>query len=251
MEAVHRAGRQEADANQIMLLEGELGTPLFERGRGRSGGVKLTLAGEVLLQRSERILGELDTARAEIDAVRTVEAGRVALGVTYTITREFIPGLLNTFSQSYPGVSFSIIADNGPKLMDMLLSDSIDAAIGYNVRPRPEITNISEHSFAPMIAVARNHPLTKVKKVSLADCAAYPIALPEESQYSCSVQEMFDRKKLNPRMLLTTNSFEAILNAAALGFVVGMTMGTHAHLYPRTRTSPSCSWTTSTCCQAC
>ena len=223
-----------AVTRQIGLLEQEFGTQLLERGRGRKGGVRLTLAGEILLGRYENALAELDAARSEIDAVRLIDAGRISLGVTYSVAREFIPGILKVFGTNYPGVDFSVIAESGIRLTEMLLADTIDAAIVYNSRRRAEVTNILEYEFPPMVAVARDHPLTKLESVRLEDCVKYPLAMPDESTYARNVlQRMFTDAGLNPRVALTTNSFETILSAAETGFAVGLTMGTHAKLFMR------------------
>ena len=61
-----------AVSQQIALLEQEVGIDLIER-RGR--GVELTVAGRRLVERAERILVELESARADIAELKKVIAG--------------------------------------------------------------------------------------------------------------------------------------------------------------------------------
>ena len=59
----------------IARLEGELGTPLFDR----AGRLRLNDAGRVFLRHVERALGELDTGRRAVAAVTDGAFGTVRL----------------------------------------------------------------------------------------------------------------------------------------------------------------------------
>src|SRR3954462_9954303 len=74
-EQLHLA--QSAVSAQIRALEAELGVALFTRTTRR---VALTQAGELLLARSHRVLGELVGARADLAELAAVLHGRVTLG---------------------------------------------------------------------------------------------------------------------------------------------------------------------------
>src|SRR3954469_3696482 len=64
-------------SQQIRQLERELGVELLSRTTRQVG---LTEAGETLLARTQRILAEVDAARAEIDELTGLARGRVAVG---------------------------------------------------------------------------------------------------------------------------------------------------------------------------
>src|ERR1700727_1464068 len=85
-EELHLA--QPSLSGQIAALEGELGTPLFDRiGRG----VRLTDAGEELLPRARRILAEVEEAYRAVAAHSGLEGGRVRVGAPPTVGMRLLP----------------------------------------------------------------------------------------------------------------------------------------------------------------
>src|SRR3954453_16645474 len=64
-------------SQQIRRLERELGVELLSR---TTRQVALTQAGELMLPRAQRVLAEVDTARAEVDDLIGLARGRVAVG---------------------------------------------------------------------------------------------------------------------------------------------------------------------------
>ena len=87
--ALHVA--QPSVSKQIRKLESELGTPLFHR---MKGNVVLTPAGEVLLPWAERILGEVDGARAAVGELGGLQRGRLAIGATPSLCTILLPPVL-------------------------------------------------------------------------------------------------------------------------------------------------------------
>ena len=81
---------QPAVSQQIKKLEGELGMELLNRG-GKV--VSPTEAGELLVARAHRILGELESARQELDELSGLLRGRIDVGAL-PVSRLDIAGLL-------------------------------------------------------------------------------------------------------------------------------------------------------------
>ena len=61
---------------QILKLEATLGAPLFER---RTGGVRLTPAGEILARHARETLYGFARARASIDDLKGLKTGHVKI----------------------------------------------------------------------------------------------------------------------------------------------------------------------------
>lgn len=72
---------QSALSEQIARLEAEVGARLFAR---NSRSVRLTAAGEVLVPLAQRILADVETAQAELDALGGLRRGRLRLGLIQT-----------------------------------------------------------------------------------------------------------------------------------------------------------------------
>src|SRR5687768_16211322 len=82
---------QPAASRQIQVLEADLGVQLFDRVGRR---VKLTAAGEDLLRRSLRLLGEADALRERARALQSGQAGIVRIGATPPMVEVVLAGFL-------------------------------------------------------------------------------------------------------------------------------------------------------------
>src|SRR5687768_16872625 len=110
---------------QISLLESELGASLFERGRG-GNHLKLTSAGEIFLTHARAAAGELEQARAEIEELKGLRTGTIALGAPETFAHDFLPDFLLEFHGRYPRISFNISVASPLALVEQLLQDDIE-----------------------------------------------------------------------------------------------------------------------------
>lgn len=151
---------------QVKNLEGEIGAPLFERGRGRSG-LKLTAAGEILVHRVRLAMSELAAAWAEVDALQGLQRGTVNLGVNEGFSRELLPQLLAAFHKAHPGVNYEITVASSPQLVDLILSDEIDFALAYNPPIRAGLATLAKLEIGSCLMVPRKHPLAKRSRVKL------------------------------------------------------------------------------------
>ena len=90
-----------AVSQQLSLLEKEAGVPLLERvGRG----VRLTSAGEDLVQHAGAILAILEQAAADLAARDTSVRGTVRLAAFTTISRTTVPAVLRTLRERHPAL---------------------------------------------------------------------------------------------------------------------------------------------------
>jgi LysR family transcriptional regulator, transcription activator of glutamate synthase operon len=116
---------QPALSQQIRSLEAELGTALVERTTRK---VAMTQAGELLVARARRALAELDAARAELQALAGVQAGRLSVGALHTMGPVDLSLLLATFHERYPAVELTVREQSSEELAEMLRDDEVDLA---------------------------------------------------------------------------------------------------------------------------
>src|SRR3954451_15279839 len=79
---------QPSVSHQIALLETELGLRLLERGRG---GLRLTQAGEVLLEHADNVAWRLELADTQITALAEQRRQNLRLGAFPTALPGFVP----------------------------------------------------------------------------------------------------------------------------------------------------------------
>ena len=94
---------QPALSKNIHALEKELGYPLFDH-IGKN--IRLNRNGEILLRHVREIFCSLDNARRELEEANTNKAPSISLCVK--AASKLLPEILQTYSQSHPGVRFSV-----------------------------------------------------------------------------------------------------------------------------------------------
>src|SRR5207253_5993611 len=97
--AAHLRLAQPALTRHVQRLEEELGTALFTRA---NRGVRLTEAGEKLLESAQRILRDVERTGDEIRAQEAHPSGRIILGVTPTLCPVLAPELSARMRRGHP-----------------------------------------------------------------------------------------------------------------------------------------------------
>jgi DNA-binding transcriptional LysR family regulator len=208
-----------AISRQIQLLEQELGTKLFARGRS---GLTLTPAGEALLYRLKKAMGELAIGRSEIDALQGSHRGTVRVGINETVAREFFTNFLMGFRKDHPNIRFEITVANSDQLEEILLRDEIDILIGYAVRVRDGIQQIAAFNLTACVTVTKGHALARKKVVRVADFVDENLIMPSEgSTLRQALNSIFSSVSVKPTSTLATDSFEFMANLVTLNFGVG------------------------------
>jgi DNA-binding transcriptional LysR family regulator len=211
-----------AISRQISLLEEEIGAPLYERGRGKAG-LRLTAAGEVLLQYVLSSDNELRRVKAEIEALKGLRKGEIRLGIPETFSKHFMPDFLLQFNERYPHISYHVHVATTPALLELLGADELDLALAFNPPEKIDISHVFKKDVATCILVSENHPLAHKESVRLSDCANYGMALPDASlSAKRKYDEMFAKAKIRPRPILITNSYELTRNVARAGLAIAI-----------------------------
>ncbi|MEN3363900.1 MAG: LysR family transcriptional regulator, nitrogen assimilation regulatory protein [Burkholderiales bacterium] len=122
---------QPAVSRQLRLLEEDLGTALFVRGRH---GMELTEAGKLLVERARRALHELDQARAEIAPEPGVVTGIVTVGLLPS-TELLAAPLVEALKRQYPKLTVRISIGYAGYLQQWLESGDVDVALLYDPKP--------------------------------------------------------------------------------------------------------------------
>jgi DNA-binding transcriptional LysR family regulator len=123
-EEVHVA--HSAISHQVAKLESELGVELFARSRRT---VRLTQAGEIVLARANRILGEVRALEAEIAELGGLLRGRITLGGMIPLGPLDIAELLSSFHERHPRVEVSLMEATTQRLHTLVHRGDIDLAL--------------------------------------------------------------------------------------------------------------------------
>src|SRR5271154_3019893 len=133
---------QSAISHQIATLERSLETSLFTRPSGR-GATALTPAGSAVSRRARRVLGEVQTLAADVQAAVTGERQTLRIGTFQTATTEVLPPALRVLREERPDieVQLSEIRTN-PRAYNELAAGHLDFALLVNPEPDERIQAI-------------------------------------------------------------------------------------------------------------
>ncbi len=191
---------------RIQALERELGEELFERG-GR--GVKLTDAGRAFLPCAERILQQIQEARDAVDEVRHVQMGSLRLGASITFSTYVLPGLLHRWRQEFPGVDVVIRTGRSEQVLNMLLTDEVQVAIGRTLSS-PDAEQIPLYDDEIILVAYPQHEFARARNVTIAEAAREPIVLFDRgSSYYAMIHDLFRKAAVIPNVAMELDSLEA------------------------------------------
>ena len=165
---------QSAISQQIMRLEDELETQLFERSGNE---VRLTEAGRQMLPECRRLLRQADETVRIAKAAGAGTRGMINFGFVDNAICSLLPPLVREFRSRFPDVELSLHALNRVEQAAALEDRRID--IGLMPGPVPPGEFDSETFVAaPLVAaLPRNHPLAALPSLSLANLAYEPFVL--------------------------------------------------------------------------
>ncbi len=125
---------QSAVTRQVQLLERELGFLLFDRIKR---GVRLTAAGQRLLERSQHILGEVDRLKETLQIEAHVPSGPASLAAPPSIGRLLFARIALIFLKSYPRVQLSLKEGFTSGVMGQIHRGELSLAIVTDPPPDP------------------------------------------------------------------------------------------------------------------
>jgi DNA-binding transcriptional LysR family regulator len=168
---------QPSVSQQIAKLEAERGTRLLHR---MKRGVALTAAGEAFLPRARRLLADLELARAEVQELTGLRAGRLAIGATPSISTHLLPGVLAEYRRRHPGIAL-VLRQGGSRLLEQSLDDGeLDLAIVILPLHHPILEPVSLLEEQLVLAVAADDPLAGRAEVELRDLREVPFVMFQE-----------------------------------------------------------------------
>jgi len=166
---------QPAVSRQIMLLEQDIGTPLFVRERH---GMVLTEAGRSLLSYARRAMLELDRARAEIAGADASIGGLVTLGLLPSTIDMLAGPLVAALAASYPGIRVRIAMGYAGTLLRWLQNGEIDAGLLYGAERSPDVRTQPLIEEPLWVIGPKAAELRRDQPMPLAELVGRPLVLP-------------------------------------------------------------------------
>ena len=210
---------QPAVSMQIKQLEDNLGLPLFEQ-MGKK--IFLTEAGKEMIHYSYTISQQLEEIYEVFARLQGLEQGTLRLAVPGT-ANQFVTQFLAEFRRRHPAVNFNLDIANRRGLLNRLENNEIDLVIMG--KPPDDMELVSECFMNnPLVVIAGpDHPLTKRKKIPLAELMENEFAVREEgSGTRIAMQRFLDEHNVVLKTSMEMTSNETLKQAVAAGLGLGI-----------------------------
>lgn len=168
---------QSALSQGIAALERQLGVRLFDRDQG---GARVTAAGQLVLERAEALLADAAELRREVDLLRGLDTGLLAVGAGPHAGDLFVAPALARLAAAHPGLQVRISTGYFADIFDMVLKGTVEVGISdiaaWRSESRLEFTSLGRHRI--ILACRPAHPLASRRGVTLPEAWSYPLAAP-------------------------------------------------------------------------
>lgn len=209
-------------SKQIRLLEDELGVEVF----ARSGKhlTRVTPAGERIIAAAGEVLRKCESIKQIAQEFSNEKKGSLSIATTHTQARYALPTVISSFMSRYPDVALHMHQGTPTQIAEMAADGTVDFAIATEgLELFGDLVMMPCYRWNRCVIVPKDHPLTKLKKLTLEALAEQPIVTYVFGFTGRSkLDEAFSRKNLEPKVIFTAADADVIKTYVRLGLGVGI-----------------------------
>ena len=211
---------QSAISRQILLLEEELGEPLFLR-VGRQ--VRMTAAAESLVQLGQRVFQDLrDTVGTITDRTRQLK-GTLRLSGGMTVCLYVFPPLLKHLRRVHPQLDVRLTVVPAGQSVQQLREGRVDAGLLTLPVEGSDLITVPVLREELLLVTTPLHPFARKRKISAGDLAGHPFVLFEQGSATRRViDRFFATENLAPTVVMDTENVEIIKAMVKTGLGIGI-----------------------------
>jgi DNA-binding transcriptional LysR family regulator len=202
-----------AISRQILALETQLGTPIFQRLPKK---LVLTAAGEVLIGHVRQTLKELTRAQTKIEELKGLRRGEITMAMMSGLASNLVPGTVKAFRIANPRVKLNLTLFNtGEEIQFAVANGEADLGIGFDFTKDGNLKVLARAGAKLGAVMAPDHPLAKRTTIRLSDCMDYPLVVADEtSAIRPYLNTAFTRVSLDLQPIIETNAIEIMRHSA-------------------------------------
>lgn len=213
---------QPAVSKTLKNLEEQMGCSLFSRGKN---GVVLTEEGVVLYNEVKNAIEIIDNANSKVNEMIDLETGILNIGISNTLTKQFLLPYIKEFNNKYPKVKIKIHTEPTYELISKARNGLVDFIIlnlPYNIPDDFLKENLKE--IHDCFVASNNFSELKNKTIKLEELSNYPLILLAKGSNGRYFLDDICAKlniKLNPKFELASYSLvtEFIKSGIGIGLV--------------------------------
>lgn len=215
---------QPSVSEQVILLEEELGFPLFKR-TGR--GIGITEPGQIFLHRAQEIMDGFTSLK---DLARRLKPGlnsSFSIGMSTSLVEYLFPLIVDALQSQTPDVQISFMSAMAPKIQSLVMQEVLDLGftVEFSTKSGHPVLTWEEIAYVEMALFVRpDHPMADRKEpVDLSEIAHQPLIMNDPSiGYGLLVRSMFKDRGIEPTVVATADRPAAIKTMIRSGMGVAI-----------------------------
>jgi DNA-binding transcriptional LysR family regulator len=211
---------QSAISRQILLLEEELGEPLFLRVGRR---VRMTPAAESLVQLGQRVFQDVrDTVGTITDRTRELK-GTLRLSGGMTVCLYIFPHLLKHLRRVHPHLEVRLTVATAGQSVQQIRDGRVDVGLLTLPVEGSDLVTVPALREELLLVTPTTHPLAKKRRVSPKDLATQPFVVFEPGSATRKViDRFFAAENIEPTIVMDTENVEIIKAMVKTGIGIGI-----------------------------
>ncbi|MCA0997229.1 LysR substrate-binding domain-containing protein [Alloyangia pacifica] len=211
---------QPAISKMLQNLEYDTGLALFERSPGR---VRPTGDALLLFEEINRLYRGLDRIETAASDIRNMKGTMLSVGVMPALSTGFIQDLVMEYQSSNSAARLALHARSTVKIVDMLISGSLDIGVSSHPIDDPEIEHIALDSRPYVCVMPRGHRLAEQPALCPADLDGERfINFTPTSDLRTQVDELFTRAGVQRDIITEASMAPSICAMVARGLGVAL-----------------------------
>jgi DNA-binding transcriptional LysR family regulator len=214
-----------AASQQLSALERQTGAQLLERS---ARSVRLTSAGELLVEHATRILADLEAAEQAVAAAGTLRGGRLRVASFGTAAARLCMPALAAFARRYPKVAVTFHEVEPEQSVPAVRAGEIDLAVTHQYArfPEPDLRGLAQAHLLTdplLLAVPARLRPADASPVSLRAFADADWIATSPTEGFQAIAEMVGRAAgFEPKVTCRADDYSVILDLVAAGLGVAL-----------------------------
>jgi DNA-binding transcriptional LysR family regulator len=209
---------QPAVSRAVATIEAELGTKLIMR--NKKNGLFFTDVGERVLIIFRNILNDLQKVDELIAAEQGLEIGKVHIGAYPTACTRFIPKIIRTMEDLYPGLEIKISEGSVDQVKDWLRSKTVD--VGMIIPPEEDFDIVPLMKDQLIVVMHSSHPLYLKERIDISDLQDEDIII-GRGGYELQIHSLFKDLNLKPKVRFVIDYIDTALCMVQEGLGITIT----------------------------
>ena len=206
----------------IIELEEELGVEIFARHGKRLK--RVTEPGQHVIKSIDLIMRELGNLKRIGEQFSAEDSGTLSIATTHTQARYVLPIPIAKLREEYPKVNISLHQGSPDQVAKMLIDEVAEIGIATeSLAHDDQLVTLPCYEWQHVLVMPVNHPLAKVKNISLEDLAKESLITYHPSFTGrTKIDQAFALKKLQPRIALEAIDSDVIKTYVRTGLGIGI-----------------------------